>query len=113
MKWNTLHQVSQLENIYKESAGQPVLIFKHSTRCSTSRLVLDRLQRNWKEEEMKEVKLYFLDLLTYRDISNAIQQYYGVVHQSPQVLIIRNGQSVFNCSHFSIDYAELKSVLKN
>jgi bacillithiol system protein YtxJ len=113
MKWNNLKEVSQLENIHQESSGQPVLIFKHSTRCYTSRLVLDRLQRSWKEEEMNNVKLYFLDLLTYRDISNAIQHHFGVEHQSPQVLIIRNGQSVFDCSHFSIDYSELKSALKN
>lgn len=113
MQWNYLEQVSQLDTLNKESAEKSILIFKHSTRCSTSRLVLDRLQRSWNAEDMKEVKPYFLDLLSYREISKAIEERYDVEHQSPQVLIIKKGASIFDCSHFSIDYAELKSILKN
>ena len=74
---------------------------------------MDRLQRNWEKGEMADVKPYFLDLITYREISNAIEHQFGVEHQSPQILIIRKGQSVFNRSHFSIDYEAIKDALKN
>jgi bacillithiol system protein YtxJ len=113
MNWNTLKEISQLEEIKNESTKQPVLIFKHSTSCSISRTTLDRLQRNWKEEEMQQLKIYYLDLLNHRDVSNQIAEVFQVQHESPQVLIIRNGVSVYTNSHFGIDYASIKAFAKN
>jgi len=81
------------------------MIFKHSTACSTSNMVINRLERNWKQEEMQHVQAYFLDLLSYRQISNAIAEQFEIHHESPQVLVIRNGEAVFYGSHFEIDYA--------
>lgn len=108
MNWNPLEQAEQLQQIVAESGTQDVLIFKHSTRCSISRATLDRLERNWKETEVPNVKAYYLDLLNYRDISNTIAEQFRVEHQSPQVLIIRHGKSVYDNSHFGIDFAEIK-----
>jgi bacillithiol system protein YtxJ len=113
MNWNTLENADQLTELINESKEKDVLIFKHSTRCSTSKATLDRLERNWKECEMPNVKPYFLDLLTYRELSNAIAARFGVKHQSPQVLIISNGQSRYDRSHFDIDFHQIKTVLKN
>lgn len=113
MNWNTLQNTDQLTELINESKEKKVLIFKHSTRCSISKTTLDRLERNWKESEMNNVKPYFLDLLTFRELSNTIATRFGVEHQSPQVLIISKGQSRYDCSHFDIDYHQIKSVIKN
>jgi len=108
MKWTALRELSQIEKIVEESAEQNILIFKHSTSCSTSRMTLDRMERNWNEDEMAKLKPYYLDLLSFREISNAIAQRFNVEHESPQVLIIKKGKSIYNQSHFGIDYKSLK-----
>ncbi|MEK6780806.1 MAG: bacillithiol system redox-active protein YtxJ [Bacteroidota bacterium] len=108
MKWNELKDVNQLGGLIEESQKQPILIFKHSTSCSISNTALSRLERNWNENEMKDVKPYFLDLLSYRSISNKIAGQFFVEHESPQVLLIQHGQSVYNCSHLDIDYKGLR-----
>ena len=112
MKWDTLIEMDQLELIRQTSAEKSVLVFKHSTRCSTSRMVLDRLERNWKEDEMKNVRFFFLDLIAHRDISNAIATNFEVPHESPQVLIIKNGKSVYDFSHLEIDYHHIAKLIK-
>lgn len=108
MKWTALNELSQIEKIAEESTEQNILIFKHSTSCSISRTTLDRLERNWKEEEMTKLKPYFLDLLSFREISKAVAQKFDVEHESPQVLIIQKGKSIYNQSHFGIDYKSIK-----
>lgn len=110
MQWTKLTDLQQLDEIFHESTEQKILIFKHSTRCSTSRAMLDRLERNWKEDEMQTVKPYFLDLLSYRQISNAIAEKFNVEHESPQVLIIQNGDAIYHASHTSINYTAIKET---
>ncbi len=111
MEWSKLESVDQLSEIQQQSKDQFVLIFKHSTTCSISRTALDRFQRNWNAEAMKEVTPYYLDLLAHRDISNQIASNFSVEHQSPQLLVIRNGQSVYDRSHFDIDFKSVKEVI--
>jgi bacillithiol system protein YtxJ len=113
MNWNYLKHPDQLNQIITESADAPVLIFKHSTRCNISRATLDRLERNWKDADVPHVKPYFLDLLSYRNISTAVADQFQVEHQSPQVLIIRNGKSVYDNSHYGIDFSEIREKAKN
>jgi bacillithiol system protein YtxJ len=113
MNWNELNTVSQLEQIREESKEKPVVIFKHSTRCSTSRMVLDRLERNWKPEELGHVKAYFLDLISYREVSNQIAEQFDIEHESPQLLIISDGKAVYDRSHLGIDYHQIREELKN
>jgi bacillithiol system protein YtxJ len=111
MNWNKLETTEQLNEIRLNSKEYFILIFKHSTRCSISRAALDRFERNWKEEEMREVKPYYLDLITYREISNRIAEDFSVQHESPQVLIIRNGVSVYDRSHLDIDFKAVKDAI--
>jgi bacillithiol system protein YtxJ len=113
MNWNNLEHPDQLNQIIEESAHSNIIIFKHSTRCSISRATLDRLERNWKDAEVPNAKPYFLDLLSYRSISNAVADQFQVEHQSPQVLIIRNGKSVYDNSHYGIDFNTLKEKIKS
>ena len=110
MNWNHLTDSAQLEVIKQESFSKKVIIFKHSTRCPISRTVLDRLQRNWKEEEMQKTKPYYLDLLSFRDISNKIAEDFGIIHESPQIIIIENGKSVYDTSHLDISYQHLREL---
>jgi bacillithiol system protein YtxJ len=112
MQWIELNSVTQLEEIKKESEGSPVLIFKHSTRCSTSRMSLDRLERNWNEKESNGMRAYFLDLLHYRNISNLIAELFGVEHESPQVILVVKGKAVLDLSHFEIDFNHISRAIK-
>jgi len=113
MKWSELKTPQQVHQILQESKEKAVLIFKHSTRCNISRMALDRLERNWNESEMGHLKPYFLDLISYRDISNQVAEQFDVEHESPQVLIIDKGQAVYDQSHMGIDYRAIRDVLKS
>jgi bacillithiol system protein YtxJ len=113
MKWNQLKAADQLEAIKKESTVTNILIFKHSTRCNISRTSLDRLERKWNDQEMSNVKPYFLDLLNFREISGLIAQQFNVEHESPQILLINNGKAILDQSHFSIDYDQIKAAAKS
>jgi len=110
MNWEYLVESSQLDQLIEESKSKPLLIYKHSTSCSVSRVALDRLERNWNINA--DLKLYFLDLIRYRSISNEIANRFGVPHESPQVLIIENGQAIYDASHFDINFQDIGSNLK-
>ena len=99
MNWIPLHAESQLEEIRQRSALRPQVIFKHSTRCSTSQVVKGRLER---AAPPTSVDFYYLDLLNYRPVSNKIAETFGIHHESPQVLVIRDGKCVFEESHLGI-----------
>jgi len=111
MNWSELTDAAHLEELTKESHQKHILIFKHSTRCSISQTALGRLERNWNEKEMVDVKPYFLDLLSYRKLSLHIADQFKVEHESPQILLIKNGQAIFDRSHLDIDYNSVKSEL--
>ena len=107
MNWNKLENISQLNAIDEESKGKKVLILKHSTRCSISRTVVDRFERNWKVEDSEKIKPYFLDLLIHRDVSNEIASRYKIVHESPQILVIANGVCTYFASQLDITCQEI------
>lgn len=109
MNWRKIESPEHLAEATEHSHQQPVLIFKHSTTCSISRTVLDRLQRNWNEAEMP-VTAYYLDLLQYRTLSNGIAQHFQVTHESPQALLVCKGKVIYHESHFGIDYTKLKKA---
>ncbi len=105
VKWQQLTNIQQLEDLTSESNEHPVFIFKHSTRCSISRMALKQFERNYGTD--KTATPYFLDLLEYRDISNKISEKFHVLHQSPQLLLLKNGQVVYHASHSDIDAEDL------
>lgn len=106
MKWNEINSEKIILELIEESQKNPVLIFKHSTRCSISVFALNRLEKSW-DEKAKDLKPYYLNLLAYRDISNAIAERFSVHHESPQVLVIKNKECVYDASHIEINYNEL------
>jgi bacillithiol system protein YtxJ len=105
MNWKTLNSLEQLEDIIALSDNKPVLILKHSTRCSISEVVKKRLERSWPEDCV--IEPFYLDLLTYRPVSNAITELFLVEHASPQVLLIKNGDCVYDESHNAIRVDDL------
>ena len=109
IEWIPLETIEQLDTIVQESYEMPVLIFKHSTRCSISRFALKRFENEFELQE--KVITYFLDLLNYREISNEIAFKFGVQHQSPQVLLLKNGKVVYHDSHDGIEAEELKKYI--
>jgi bacillithiol system protein YtxJ len=109
--WHALTEEKQLEEIEKESDSQPVVIFKHSTRCGISRMVLNNFERSYDLPKDEEVKLYFLDLLANRDTSNAVASRFGVRHESPQMIILKNREVVHHSSHQSIEVQNIKDQL--
>ena len=110
INWIRLTNIDQIKQIRSLSKSETVFIFKHSTRCGISKMVIKRFE-NMFNESMSNVKVYYLDLLNYRDISNEIAVSFEVIHQSPQLLIIKNEVSVFNTSHQDITNITLQDYL--
>ena len=100
--WNRLTSVNQLIEIEKESFYQPIAIFKHSTRCGTSSMALRQFESQFETDNMS-VKLYFLDLLSFKDISNEIAIRFQVFHESPQLIVLKDGNTIHHSSHHQID----------
>ena len=100
--WNRLTSVDQLIEIEKESFHQSIAIFKHSTRCGTSSMALRQFERQF-EIDNANVKLYFLDLLSFRDISNEIAIRFQVFHQSPQLIVLKDGNTIHHSSTIKLD----------
>lgn len=109
-KWIDLNDISQIDEMKEQSKSNTVLVYKHSTRCGISRMVIKQLE-NLFTEEHKSFKVYYLDLLNFRDISNKLAEVFEVVHQSPQVLVVKNGTCVFNTSHEAIADLNLSRFL--
>lgn len=100
-KWQPLTEVAQLKEIKEASFKRPQLIFKHSISCGISAQVNHMLQSS-SDMLSAETDLHYLDLINYRSVSNEVAAEFGVVHQSPQVLLIKEGEVVYHTSHFSI-----------
>lgn len=99
MNWISLTAPAQLDTLVERSRTKPQVIFKHSTRCSISSTAKNRLET---ARQSDAVDFYYLDLIAFRDISNRVAEQFRVPHASPQVLIIRDGQCIFDESHLGI-----------
>ncbi|MDT7830675.1 bacillithiol system redox-active protein YtxJ [Pricia sp. S334] len=110
LPWIPLTSLEQVDDIAKKSASRTQIIFKHSTTCGISRMVLNRFEKN---PLLKEggLDLYFLDLHQHRELSNKIAQRFQVLHQSPQLLVIKEGRAVDHGSHGGITTIPLKDYL--
>ena len=107
MNWKDLTSIDELNGAIAESSDNLVILFKHSTRCSISRMALKMLEMGW-DESLNGVSAYYLDLLNHRDVSNAIAEKLDVIHQSPQMLILKNGAAVSVTNHSDINADEVK-----
>ena len=106
--WKTLSDISQLDQIAKDSEGKAVVIFKHSVTCGISAGAKNRLESQW-DLVNTDIDFYYLDLLSNRAISNAIADRWAVRHQSPQIIVLRNNEAAYDTSHGSISPGDLES----
>ncbi|MFS4483292.1 bacillithiol system redox-active protein YtxJ [Hyunsoonleella sp. 2307UL5-6] len=106
LPWIPLNDLKQLDYIKKKSAIKTQVIFKHSTRCGISSMVQRQFISEYNFSE-KELDLYYLDILSYRQISDEVGYKFQLIHQSPQLLVIKNGTLVANASHGQINQVDL------
>ena len=106
LPWIALNNLSQLDAINAKSTTKTQVIFKHSTRCGISRMVMNQFVDAYNLTE-NDLDLYYLDLLNYRDVSNEVGYKFQVIHQSPQILVIKNGVVVAHDSHGAINEIDL------
>ena len=109
LPWLPLTNVDQLDTIADTSKGKTQLIFKHSTRCGISSMVMKQFVSAYDVDSNAD--LYYLDLLNYRDVSNEVGYKFQVMHQSPQLLVLRNGVVVAHASHGAINEIDLLKFL--
>jgi|TARA_B110000027_G_scaffold42010_1_gene46250 bacillithiol system protein YtxJ len=110
LNWLPLTSIEQLETIKNESNTGAVLIFKHSTRCGISKMVIKQFEKLFTADH-ENLKVYYLDLLNYRNISDEVGYSFQVIHASPQLIIVRNGTAVHNASHEDISLTNLSRFI--
>lgn len=110
LPWIALVSLSQLEEIESKSANKVQVIFKHSTTCGISRMVMNMFKSSYNFSE-NQIDLYYLDLLSFREVSNGVAEKFKVMHQSPQLLVVKNGTVVAHDSHGAINEISLEKYL--
>lgn len=109
LPWINLNSLSQLVEVEEKSKTKTQVIFKHSTRCGISRMVMNQFIDAYDVDA--NLDLYYLDLLNYRDVSNEVGYKFQVMHQSPQMLIIKNGVTVTHASHGAINDLDMETYV--
>lgn len=112
MNWNILDNTKQISELRKLSHEKHVVIFKHSTSCYISSMVLKQFEKGFNVDLLKEKsEFYFLDLIKYRAVSNHIANEFGIRHESPQVLVVRDGKVIHHSSHSRIQPEQIEPIL--
>ena len=93
------------EELLARSNRQPVVLFKHSITCSISGLAYQELKRFNGEVALVEVQ-------KARELSKEIEKRTGIAHQSPQVMVLRNGQVVWNASHWQVKSEDVAEAVR-
>ncbi len=110
--WKVISSDAELQSAIDASFEKPVMLFKHSVTCGISAGAKFGLEREWDFKE-EELSFYYLDLLSYRPISNKIADDLGVTHQSPQVILVKNGKAVYDTSHHAISVNAIRNALSS
>ena len=111
MDLRELTKTSQLDEVDANSLeSKGVLIFKHSTRCMISKMVWRNFTSEW-SNDLDNIPVYFLDLISNRELSQEVAERYEVHHESPQALLIKGGKCVYHNSHHGIDQKEIKNLV--
>jgi bacillithiol system protein YtxJ len=108
INWTLLETAEQVDEIKKQPGYS--IIFKHSTRCSISMMAKKRFEMD-ADELPADISLYFLDLIKYRELSNKIAADFQVYHESPQLLLIKDGECILDQSHGQISVEEAVTVI--
>ena len=96
-----VHGIDELDRLLSESGQRPVVLFKHSFSCGISAEALDELVAHLNDKPV-DARYAMVTVQTHREVSNAVAKKLGVRHETPQALIIRDGQVVWAASHFRV-----------
>ncbi|XOV66285.1 MAG: bacillithiol system redox-active protein YtxJ [Fluviicola sp.] len=110
LPWTDLTSVDQLHEVLESAENKPVLLFKHSTRCSISSMAMNSFEGQWSTDN-ERCDLYFVDLLRHRDVSNAIAEELNVMHQSPQAILFDGSNVLYHASHSGIDARAIEKLV--
>jgi len=110
LPWIPLNTTAQLNYIAEKSKSKTQIVFKHSTRCGISSMVMRQFKASYALTD-EDADLYYLDLLSYREVSNEVGYKFQVFHESPQILIIKNGAVVAHASHGGINTIDLQEYI--
>ncbi len=105
MNWIPLTTEEQFSELLERSKDKLQLIYKHSTRCSLSTVIKQALDD---EDPPPGVDFYFLNVIADRALSGKIARHLHIHHESPQVILLKDGECVFSQSHFSITMDEIR-----
>lgn len=109
MNWSHITTIQDVDRIVDESHSRYQIIFKHSTTCPVSSMAKHRLESKW---DIDNVGTHYLDLLSYREVSNHIADHLQVHHESPQVILIKDGEVIYDGSHLDISVDEIKESIQ-
>jgi bacillithiol system protein YtxJ len=84
-----------LANLITDSKQKPVIVFKHSIACPVS-------ARAYREMEKVQTEVNILVVQSAREVSRELANLTGVRHETPQVIVLRDGKAVWNASHFDV-----------
>ncbi len=103
--------INDFENLLAESDQQPVLLFKHSTRCPVSFAAQDEFHDFVTENDGDALVCAQVDVIRDRQVSNAIASTLDVTHQSPQAIVIFRQIPVWDASHSAITRESLSQAI--
>ncbi len=104
--------VDEIEPLFAQSEKTPVFIFKHSLTCGISQAAFAEYQR-FAQQPAGAALCALIEIQNARDVSNAIAARTGIRHESPQAILLRDGQAVWHASHWSIRAGSLAQALEN
>lgn len=100
--WEMISDPSQVDPIIEASKEKPQLIYKHSHRCSVCFAAKGALEQA-SDTVLQHADMHFVNVVRSRDASNKIASELDIRHQSPQAILVDNGEVVWHGSHGSID----------
>lgn len=110
-EWVKTDNSLDIDQLMEESKKTPILLFKHSTTCGISAASKAGLEENY-EKYLNNTYFYYIDLLKYRKLSDKVAEELGVLHQSPQIILLMNGEVKFHTSHQGINSELIESKIK-
>ena len=110
LEWVLLETEEEFEKLKMRSAERPQIIFKNSTACGISGMVLRSFESQYSSAR-KEADLHLLHIQYNRELSNLVSRSLGIRHESPQLLILRGGEVVAHASHSGITNIDLEEYL--
>jgi bacillithiol system protein YtxJ len=106
-----VHGINELDELLAESRQRPLLLFKHTYSCGVSAEALDELVDHLKQKT-GDARYALVTVQTHREISNAVASRLGIRHETPQALLVRDGQVVWSASHFRVTATAVETALK-